>query len=69
MTAARAYSCPMHPEVHAMGAGKCPRCHMDLVPEGAGFGVVRHLLGNPLHLVVMIAIMLVLAAVLMMMPR
>lgn len=25
------YTCPMHPQVHQDGPGKCPICHMDLV--------------------------------------
>lgn len=28
----RAYTCPMHPQVHADHAGSCPICGMDLVP-------------------------------------
>lgn len=27
------YSCPMHPEVEAAGAGRCPRCGMNLKPR------------------------------------
>jgi hypothetical protein len=69
VTAARAYYCPMHSDVHAVGGGKCPHCHMDLVPEGSKLGIVRHMLGSPLHLAVMIALMLAIMAALMMMPR
>jgi Cu(I)/Ag(I) efflux system membrane fusion protein len=28
------YSCPMHPEVRSPVPGKCPKCGMDLVPQG-----------------------------------
>ena len=28
------YTCPMHPEVRQKGPGQCPKCGMDLVPEG-----------------------------------
>jgi cytochrome oxidase Cu insertion factor (SCO1/SenC/PrrC family) len=28
------YSCPMHPEVKAQAAGRCPKCGMDLRPVG-----------------------------------
>jgi len=59
---ARAYYCPMHPDVSEAGPGKCPRCRMELVPEGARFGLLRHMLGKPLHLVVMLAAMLALMA-------
>jgi hypothetical protein len=27
------YTCPMHPEVRQEGPGRCPKCHMALVPE------------------------------------
>ncbi len=27
------YTCPMHPEVHSAGPGKCPKCGMALVPR------------------------------------
>ena len=29
------YTCPMHPEVRERTPGRCPKCGMDLVPEGA----------------------------------
>ncbi|WHZ12230.1 MAG: P-type ATPase [Burkholderiaceae bacterium] len=28
------YTCPMHPEVRQDRPGNCPKCHMNLVPEG-----------------------------------
>lgn len=28
---AKSYTCPMHPEVVRKHAGKCPKCHMNLV--------------------------------------
>lgn len=65
MTAARAYVCPMHSDVHAVKVGKCPHCHMDLIPEGSRFGIVRHMLGSPLHIAVMVAVMLALMAAVM----
>ena len=58
----RAYYCPMHPDVSGAAPGRCPRCGMDLVPEGARFGLLRHMLGKPLHLAVMLAAMLALMA-------
>ena len=68
MNAARAYYCPMHSDVHGVDGGKCPHCNMELIPEGTRLGFVRHMLGNPLHLIVMAAIMLaVMAAIMMMM--
>lgn len=27
------YVCPMHPEVTASSAGRCPKCGMNLVPK------------------------------------
>ncbi len=63
------YFCPMHTEVRQASPGKCPKCGMALVPEGTRFGLVRHMLGNPLHLVVMGAAMVAIMAAAMMMMR
>ena len=30
------YTCPMHPEVQRDAPGQCPKCGMDLVPQGPG---------------------------------
>lgn len=54
----KAYVCPMHPEVRQPDAGKCPRCGMNLVPEGARFGMLRHVIANPLMLAIMAAVMI-----------
>jgi hypothetical protein len=51
------YYCPMHSDVRQPNLGKCPRCGMDLVPEGMRFALLRHMISNPLHLIVMIALM------------
>jgi hypothetical protein len=42
---------------------------MALLPEGTRFAVLRHMLGSPLHIAVMAAVMLALmgAAIMMMM--
>jgi hypothetical protein len=42
---------------------------MDLLPEGARFGLLRHMFGSPLHIAVMGALMLALMAAAMMMLR
>ena len=63
------YTCPMHPEVRQPSPGKCPKCGMSLVPEGARFGMLRHMLSSPLHIVIMAAAMLALMAAAMMMLR
>jgi len=42
---------------------------MDLLPEGTRFAMLRHMMSNPLHLVVMAAVMLGLMAVAMMLMR
>jgi hypothetical protein len=64
------YVCPMHSGVRQPGPGKCPECGMDLLPEGTRFALLRHMTSNPLHLVVMAAVMLaIMAAVMMLMPR
>jgi hypothetical protein len=53
------YICPMHKAVRQAGPGKCPQCGMALLPEGARFGMVRHMFSNPLPLLVMGGIMAV----------
>jgi hypothetical protein len=32
------YVCPMHPDVTAHAPGRCPKCGMKLVPQGAAHG-------------------------------
>ena len=66
---AAAYFCPMHSDVRAAGPGKCPKCGMDLVPEGTRFALARHMFGKPTHLIVMAALMIALMAAAMMMVR
>jgi hypothetical protein len=39
---------------------------MDLLPEGTRFGMLRHMISNPRHLIVMVAIMAALMAAVMM---
>lgn len=64
-----AFYCPMHPGVRQAVPGACSKCGMDLVPEGARFGMLRHVLSMPRHmlqrpwlLVVMAAAMAIMAA-------
>ncbi len=56
------YHCPMHSEVRQPSLGKCPKCHMDLLPEGTRFGMLRHMLGNPLTVVIMVTVMVAVMA-------
>ena len=49
-TGEQIYTCPMHKDVRQAGPGKCPKCGMALLPEGARFAMVRHMLSNPLPL-------------------
>ena len=63
------YTCPMHSDVRQPGPGKCPQCGMALLPEGTRFGMVRHMLSSPMHIVVMAAVMVALMAAAMMMWR
>ena len=69
MTGATQYVCPMHADVRQERAGNCPHCGMALVPEGARFGFLRHMLGSPLHVVVMAVVMLALMAAGMMLMK
>ena len=65
---APAYICPMHSDVRQPLPGKCPKCGMALVPENTRFAL-RHMASNPLHVVVMAAIMVALMAAAMMLMR
>lgn len=59
------YYCPMHRSVRSHGPGSCPDCGMALVPEGARFGLLRHMFSNPMHIAVMIALMIAIMAIAM----
>jgi hypothetical protein len=59
------YVCPMH----LSNSGKCSQCGIDLLPEGTSFAMLRHIMSNRLHLVVMAAVMLALMALAMVMMR
>jgi len=62
MREAAVYLCPMHSDVHQSGPGQCPKCGMDLLPEGTRFALLRHLLADPLHVVIMAAAMIAIMA-------
>ena len=66
---AHAYVCPMHPDVRQPNPGKCPRCGMALTPDGTRFALLRHVISNPLHLVVMAVVMVALMTAAMMIMR
>ena len=63
------YTCPMHRDVRQQGPGKCPKCGMELLPEGTRFALLRHMAGKPIHLTLMLGAMLALMAAAMMMLR
>lgn len=63
--AAKHYLCPMHPEVRRQGAGTCPKCGMDLLPEGTRFGMLRHIFSSPLHIAMAVAMLILMAAAMM----
>jgi hypothetical protein len=65
----RLYVCPMHPKVRQATPGRCPTCGMDLLPEGTKFGMLRHMMSSPAHLVVMGAVMVVVMIAAMVMIR
>jgi hypothetical protein len=52
----------MHSDGRQNRRGKCPKCGMDLLPEGTRFGLVRHMLSRPLHIAVMAAAMFAIMA-------
>jgi hypothetical protein len=60
----------MHPDIRQSNPGKCPRCGMALLAEGTRFGLLRHMISNPTHLIPMAALVVaVMAAVMMMTMR
>lgn len=61
------YLCPMHPDVRQTTPGKCPKCGMALLPEGARFGMLRHMIKSPLMISIMVVVMIVIMAAIMMM--
>jgi Heavy metal binding domain len=63
------YYCPMHPNVQQLNPGKCPHCGMALLPEGTRFAMLRHMMSNPTHMVIMAALMAGLMAAAMMLMR
>lgn len=67
MSGERLYLCPMHSDVRQPNPGKCPRCGMELIAEGTRFGLLRHMLGSPLHLAIMAGVMVLIMAAVMMM--
>lgn len=61
------YTCPMHTSVRQEGPGRCPKCGMALMPEGTRFGLFRHIISSPVHVVLMVAVMIALMAAIMLM--
>ena len=60
------YICPMHREVRQSAPGKCPKCNMDLIPEGSRFAMLRHVLHSPMmQAVAAVAVAAVLLVVLL----
>jgi heavy metal-binding protein len=56
----------MHAGARQFGPGKCPTCGMAMVPEGTRFPFLRHMVSSPRHLMAMLGLMLLMAAVMMM---
>jgi len=65
--AGKLYHCPMHPEIRQPNSGKCPKCGMDLLPEGTRFGMLRHMIKSPLMVTIMVTVMVAIMAAIMMM--
>ena len=63
------YLCPMHREVRQPNAGKCPKCHMYLVPEGTRFGMLRSMVKSPLKLFIMAAPMVAIIVAILILMR
>ena len=63
------YLCPIHSHIRQTSPGKCPKCGMDLLPEGTKLGMLRHMIKSPLMLTIMAAFMVAIMAAAMMMMR
>lgn len=63
------HHCPMHPEIRQTTLGKCPKCGMALVAQGARFGLLRHVVSSPLHLIAMAGLMALLMIAAMTLTR
>lgn len=57
MSQGQTYLCPMHAEVRQPNPGKCPKCGMDLLPEGTKFAMLRHMSKSPMMIVILAALM------------
>lgn len=69
VSSGQVYICPMHSDVRQPNPGKCPKCGMNLLPEGTRFGMLRHMMSSPWHIAAMLAVMAALVAALMMLMR
>lgn len=65
----KVYLCPMHRDVRQATPGKCPKCGMDLLPEGTRFGMLRHMIKSPLMIIIMVAVMAAIMVAIMMMRK
>lgn len=52
------YFCPMYPDVHQPNSGKCQKC-----------GMLRHMIKNPLMVIIMMLVMVAIMAMIMMMRQ
>ena len=62
---ATVYICPMHQDVRRPSPGVCSHCGMALIPEGTRFPILHHMVSNPLHILIMLAMVVVMAAAMM----
>jgi len=69
LDSAQVYLCPMHSDARQSSPGRCPKCGMNLMPEGSRFGLLRHMISSPLHLAAMAAVMVAVMAAAMMLMR
>lgn len=65
----KVYLCPMHRDIRQPNYGKCPKCHMYLVPEGTRFGMLRSMVKSPMKLFIMAApVVAIIVAIIILMP-
>jgi Heavy metal binding domain len=68
-TPPQGYYCPIHSAVRQAGPGKCPECGVKLLPKGTRFAMLRHMMSNPTHMLIMAALMAGVMAAAMMLVR
>jgi Heavy metal binding domain len=69
ITSLHGYYCATHPNVRYTHPGTCPHCGQELLSDGTRRSMLRQIISNPTHIVIMAALMVGVMAVGMMLMR